>query len=407
MKEGLRHKNSMLKRATLFSIVFAVFFLHGCIEEIDFETETFESALVVEATITNKTKLQTITLSRTFQFEEDGPSAETNATVLVSDSMGNEYSFEETDVPGVYQSTTTFSAQLDRDYELSIITANGRTYGSNPTALESTTQIDDLYAERETNESGELGVSIFVDSNNSTEEGTYYRFEYEETYKIVSQYFTDKDLEVVTYSPPEVKLVPKNREEFTCYNTVPSTAILLANTNTLSEDRLSRFPVRFLSRENPKISTRYSLLVKQLVISRDAYVFYETLKNFSDSGSLFSQVQPGFISGNLFSTTNENENVIGFFEVAAVSSKRIFFNYSDYFTPQDGSLPLFVEDCDLKRPRLQSLVNLIGSGGAKFVAEPSEPGNEEIGFGPYLIAPKPCVDCTVFGTNVVPDFWEE
>ena len=120
-----------------------------------------------------------------------------------------------------------------------------------------------------------------------------------------------------------------------------------------------------------------------------------------------SQVQPGFIDGNLFSTTNKNENVIGFFEIAAVSSKRIFFNYSDYFTPQDGSLPLFVEDCDLKRPRLQSLVNLIGSGGAKFVAEPSEPGNEEIGFGPYLIAPKPCVDCTVFGTNVVPDFWEE
>ncbi|WP_165806009.1 DUF4249 domain-containing protein [Marixanthomonas spongiae] len=396
-----------LKKVSVFSLVLTVFLFCGCVEEIDFETETFESALVVEATITNETKPQKIKLSRTFRFEEDGPSAETNATVLVKDNMGNQFSFEETDVPGIYQSTTTFSAQPDRDYELSITTANGRSYGSDPTALASISQIDNLYAQRETNENGALGVAIFLDSYNPDTQGSYYRFEFEETYKIVSRYFAHKDIEVVSYNPPKVKLVRKNREEYTCYNTIPSTNILLANTNPLSEDRLSQFQIRFLKRENPKISTRYSLLAKQFVISRDAYVFYETLKDFSGSESLFSQVQPGFISGNLFSTSNDNEKVIGFFELAAVSSKRVFFNYSDYFSPEEGPLGLFVEDCELNRPEVPALVNLVGSGAVKFVEEPIGPGNDDIGYGPYLVAPVPCVDCTVFGTNVVPEFWEE
>jgi len=406
MKVKLQHTILKLKKVTFFSVILAFFFLYGCVEEIDFETESFESVLVVEATITNETKLQTITLSRTFQFEEDGPSAESNATVLVTDSMGNQYSFEETDMPGIYQSTTTFAAQLDRDYQLSITTTNGRSYGSSPTTLESITQIDDLYVERETNESGDTGVSIFVDSYNPNEKETYYRFEYEETYKIVSPLRASQNLEVVSLNPPEVELVPKTREEEVCYATKQSKSILLASTNLLAQDRLSRYEVRFIERINPIISQRYSVLVKQSSISRDAYRFYEKLKSFSESESLFSQVQPGFIEGNIVSLENDTEKVIGIFNVASVSSQRLFFNYSDLFA-EDESPGAFVDDCLLTRPELPLLVNQIESGLIKFALEPTGPGNREIGFGPYLIAQTPCIDCTVFGSNVVPDFWEE
>ncbi|RFN58379.1 DUF4249 domain-containing protein [Marixanthomonas ophiurae] len=406
MKTGLRDKNLKLKSITMVLVFLTAVFLYGCVEEIDFETETFESALVVEATITNETKLQTITLSRTFQFEEDGPSAEANATVSVTDSMGNQYSFEETDIPGVYQSSTTFSAQPDRDYQLSIITANGRSYSSSPVALESTTQIDDLYVERETNESGEVGVSIFVDSYNPNEQETYYRFEYEETYKIVSPLRGSKDIEVISFNPPEVELVPKTREEEVCYATQQSKSILLASTNLLAQDRLSRYEVRFIKRINPIISQRYSILVKQNSISRDTYRFYEKLKSFSESESLFSQVQPGFIEGNIFSLESDTEKVIGIFNVASVSSQRMFFNYSDLFA-EDESPGTFVDDCRLTRPELPLLVNQVESGLIKFVLEATGPGNPDIGFGPYFIAQKPCVDCTVFGSNVVPEFWEE
>ena len=63
-------------------LAFSAMLVIGCIEEIDFETETFESALVIEATITNELGDQEIVLSRTFRFEEDGPVPESGAMGL-------------------------------------------------------------------------------------------------------------------------------------------------------------------------------------------------------------------------------------------------------------------------------------------------------------------------------------
>jgi hypothetical protein len=103
----------------------ALIFLSGCVEEIDFEIETFESALVIEATITNENKNQEILLSRTYQTEDDGPPPERNASVEIL-AGGSSYVFEELE-PGRYVSTFPFSAQPSIDYILSITTSNGRT----------------------------------------------------------------------------------------------------------------------------------------------------------------------------------------------------------------------------------------------------------------------------------------
>ena len=66
-----------------FIIAFISLLTFSCIEEIEFETETFESALVIEATITNEMKVHEILLSRTFRFEEDGPMPESGASVTI------------------------------------------------------------------------------------------------------------------------------------------------------------------------------------------------------------------------------------------------------------------------------------------------------------------------------------
>ena len=404
MKVLLKHKNLKLKQFTMLSLFLASVFLSGCIEEIDLETENFESALVIEATITNKNEEQKITLSRTFQFEEDGPSAETNATVVIVDETGAQYNFIESDTLGVYNSTSNFAAQTNREYQLKITTANGRSYQSEIVTLPQDTPIDDLYVEKEINDQGIKGASILLDSYNPEGTSKYYRFEYVETYKIRSRFSSDRDLIVTNTNPPQFDLIPKTEEEEICYVTVPSNEILLANTNGLTEDRLSRYPVRFIERTDPIIAQRYSILVKQYIISREVYTFYETLKSFSESESLFSQVQPGFIEGNITSTTNENEKVIGIFNATAVNSKRIFFNYIDVFDVEDGSPGLFLGDnCGLNSPDPRALLPLIQNNSAKFVRK----GTVEGGMGPYTVAPRFCVDCTVFGTNVVPEFWEE
>ena len=404
MMNSFKHKNLKLSYLQGLAVILTTFLMYGCIEEIDLETENFESALVIEATITDQTETQSISLSRTFQFEEDGPSPETNAEVTILDATGTQYTFQESDSLGVYISTTPFAALPNRDYSLQITTSNGRTYESSAVQLPQSTSIDNLYTEKSTNNEGVKGVSILLDNSNPQGMGSYYRFEYVETYKIISRYSSDLDLQVVSANPPQFELVPKTTEEEICYVTKPSTEILLANTNTLSEDQLLKYQIRFIERTDPVIAQRYSILAKQQNISREAYTFYETLQNFSETESLFSQVQPGFIEGNISSTTNENEKVIGIFNVVTVSSKRIFFNYSDIFDPEDGSPGLFLGDnCRLNSPDPRALVPLIQNNTAKFVRE----GTVEGDTGPYTVAPRICVDCTVFGENVPPEFWEE
>src|SRR5690606_12966829 len=107
----------------------------ACVEPIDFETEEdFDSALVVEGSITNELKHQEVKITRTYRFEEARPPFEENATVMVTDDVGNQYAFEETE-PGIYLSQEEFQAVQGRTYQLEIETSDGSRYSSVPTVM--------------------------------------------------------------------------------------------------------------------------------------------------------------------------------------------------------------------------------------------------------------------------------
>ena len=378
----------------------------SCIEEIEFETETFESALVIEATITNEMKLQEIVLSRTFRFEEDGPVPETGASVAVLNN-GATISFSETE-PGIYRSDSPFAALPNTDYQLSITANNGRSYSSTTTQLTNISQIDELYAMRETNDDGINGMSIYVDSFDPTGNSKYYRYEYEETYKIVAPRYVNQDLIITEPDSCLVALVDRPPGQRVCYNTVSSINLNLINTNAFSEDRVSQHLIRFIDSEDFIISYRYSILAKQYIQSREAYTYFETLNEFTGEGSLFSQTQPGFFNGNISSDSNSDEKVIGFFDVSSVSTKRLYFNYDDFYNNEP--LPPYASACSEVAPEqftlgvCGSLINDLLNNRVKYLALNENPQQEE---GPYLVVPRACGDCTALGSSTVPDFWEE
>ena len=197
-----------------------------------------------------------------------------------------------------------------------------------------------------------------------------------------------------------------NREERTCYATDNSIRIILTKTSGAGEDRVTDFDVRFLNKDNFIISHRYSILVKQYVLSQQAYTFYEKLQDFSGSESLFSQSQPGFINGNIFVDDDSDERVVGIFEVSSISEKRAFFNYADLFPDED--LPPFIDEC---RPAnydvggTLSVFEFVKSNRVSYtnnVANPVTGALEE-----YIVVPRVCGDCTVLGSAMVPDFWQE
>jgi ABC-type uncharacterized transport system auxiliary subunit len=394
-------------RKHIILLLLALLTLSGCTEQYVLQSNTFESALVVEATLTNEMKRQTIRLTRTYQLEANAPTAETGAHVTVNDSEGNEYTFEE--MVGHYVSTVDFEAVAGRNYWLNIETKDGRNYTSTAEVLSPLNPIQDVTASVQAKD-GARGVGINVKCFDPTRSSQYYRYEYEESYKIIAPVWDDEKT-ILTPFDQEVghqgiAVVPRTQETQICYATVKSNDIIQNTTTGQSDDRVD-YRVRFISDQNYIISHRYSIKVRQYVQNLAAYTFYKTLKKVSGNGSLLSQTQPGYFFGNLKCVENPTEKVIGYFEVASVSEKRIFFNYVDLFPNEP--LPPYIEKCDVRQFKFcfgnfdpecrgAALLSIISSNSLVYV--------DSDGTQTYFFMVKPaCGDCTTIGSNVKPDFW--
>jgi len=406
------------RRIFYVAVAFLMTLLNGCVEPFETEgiVEDFKSVLVVEAALTNELKQHQIRLTRAFEFEADSARAEQNANVSVIDDQGRRFQFSEGE-PGVYLSDGVFEAESgDRNYSLSITTSDGKGYASDPVELTTQNPIGNIEAARITNENGNEGMAILVNSFDPTNTSNLYRYEYEETFLIIAPDWTNTDL--VKTVPDDIEDCQVNlvftgdNNERICYGSTSSNTIILANTSGLDEDRVSQLRLRFINRDNAILTHRYSILVRQFIQSPEAHTFYTRLRELSQSDNLFSQIQTGLLVGNIFSEANADEIVLGYFEVASVSEERIFFNYDDFFPGED--LPPYFIDCDRSAPPLllpfgfgcglsqlveTESVEYFGPNRGEFVAAPFVP------VGPHIVVPAPCGDCTRIGSNIRPSFW--
>ncbi|NJB70090.1 hypothetical protein GGR42_000552 [Saonia flava] len=422
-------------------------FLVGCIEELELErldTNDFDDVLVVEAVLTNEMKKQRVLLSRAtnrldiitdtiydpatpINYNKGvGVDTEENASVMILDELGNKFDFEEV-VSGTYMSLQPFQAELGKNYHLEITTKDGEQYISNEMSIAGISQITDLYAERIINDLGEEGMSIYINSEEVQGDSQFYRYTYEESYKIIAPNWAPMDFKLSNYEPCalpvptyDLEIIPREEEERVCYNTVDSNTIIQNSTVELSENKVLRFPIRFINRNDYILTYRYSILAKQFVQSAPAYSYYNRLEKFSQTGSLFSQIQPGLLNGNIVNKNDLGDNVLGYFEVASVTERRLFFNYEDFFPNEP--LPPYVFNCDNLLSAPESHVSFCFSGLSmnscpQSVIERvnmdliSYVSDNDIGLGacpgPHIFTPNICGDCTTLGSNVVPEFWIE
>ncbi|MDF0706531.1 DUF4249 domain-containing protein [Flagellimonas okinawensis] len=441
--------------------MFLLLVVSACVEPFDATADiladtSMVGALVVEANITDLETIQKVFLSRMQRVETDstvnvqedrlfnvhtpliiehglGPQFESGAEVEIRAENGIVYGFEETE-DGTYASIVPFRAVPNVSYQLYVSTSNNEEFTSDPMRLPQTSSIENIYAERMVSDTGLDGVGIFVDSSFESDGNKLFRYAYEETYKIIAPHWTPYEFEIIRDENefvfddlgnvqeilyPDVQLVPRQREEQVCYRTDLSTGEVLLNANILNGNRAERTMVRFIGVDNPIISHRYSILVKQRGVSREAFDFYEKLVAFSQSESLFSQVQPGSLEGNVFSVGG-NVPVVGFFDVSTEVSERLYFNFEDLFPGE--SLPPYFGTINCENPTApmlpnperdgpppsmgqcpRSLMDRIKLGLVEYYQDNTIPPGECE--GPYFVVPTICGDCNVVGSNVKPDFW--
>jgi len=405
-------KKSLLYKFLVTIILSSVL---GCTTPYQYQTNGFEDAVVIEATLTNQFKTQEVKVSRTYKLEEKTPTFESKAVVFITDDIGNKYDFKENGE--LYVSVNQFQANPDRTYQLHIRTSNGRSYISTTEKLPQQTQIDKLEAKSVT-KNGVLGVEVTVNSNDPTNNSRYYRYEYEETYKIIAPKWYYQKAVPVLFAPgsnPKGKVIFEDRktEARICFSSQKSNELLLTNTNQLAQDKVTDFPVRFISSKDPIIRNRYSILVKQYVQNLAAHTFFETLKEISNTGSILSQTQPGFFYGNINPVDNPGEKVIGYFDVSSYSEKRLFFNFTEVLPGQ--LIPEYQYNCPVPIPEADVddfifkycfspipeckgnlILDLLSSGTKAYFPEEN---------GDYILYPLECGDCTSFSSNIKPSFW--
>ncbi|MEN2489309.1 DUF4249 domain-containing protein [Flavobacterium sp. B11] len=388
---------SIIKKKSL--AIFAFAFLSSCTEQYVYQNQDFEDAMSVEATLTNELKHQEINISRTRLVNDTIKKPESGANVTVVDSDGNVFNFDEKD--GKYISVNEFKAEPNKNYQLKITTSSGKSYVSSTEILPTENSID-LETEI-ADKDGARGVQVNVKSFDPTNTSKYYRYEYEETYKIITPYNIQTRLKLVQKSDYSYSFekVPAEPNTQICYTTKHSTGIRQTNTVNLTEDRV-KYPVRFINNTDYMLTNRYSIMVSQYTQNQSAYDYYYKSKKMIDSGELLSPNQPGYVVGNIKSTTDLHEKVIGYFEVASVSKKRIFFNFNDFF-PLEKPVKYF-QTCDARPYGFAEIErqNYLLLSTHVYIAD--GPG----GIIPtsFIMVEKKCGDCTTFSSNVIPSFWE-
>ena len=328
-----------------------------------------------------------IRLTRT-QFLRDPQKtpAEQWAQVSIEGDRGASHALREGS-PGNY----AMNAVLPDDgqgYRLGVRTGNGQEYLSDYVPVKLTPPIDSVNWQV----NGD-GVQVYVNTRDPAANTRFYRWEFAETWEFKTRF-------------PLQYYLNKGRKEFVrenvnrCWKYVPSRQIVLGTFSLLTEDIIYQYPLVLLEPTSEKHRTRYSILVRQYALSREAYDYWQNLKrNTENLGTLFAP-QPSEVRGNIASVNNPEEPVMGFFSACSVQEKRLFITRDQL---PDWSRITGYEQCYIDSlPNNDALRDLLPSSVIPVIFEISIGGAITY----YLTSEPHCIDCRLSGTNKMPPYWE-
>jgi hypothetical protein len=373
-------------------------FVFACIEPFEIRNVSSGNMLVVEGVISSQVKRHQIVLSRSTSLNDRRLVRETGATVSVVDNQGNSISLTE-EKAGVYE-TPEFAAQLGKTYTLDIRTSNGNEYRSKEVPFKDGPEIGNVYGKYVQNaEDDGNGIQIYVDTEDPANNTRFYRWNYIETYQVnapfpsIWEWLGGND---VTFRVDGID---------TCYATDTLRQILIKTTKDLDQDKVIAQPLRYIPGYSYIMRFRYSILVQQFALSEDSYLYWDNLRMISEEQGSLSDRQPGSLAGNIFSLTNPDETVLGYFEACKVSEKRIVLGPIDFYYDGFKRPPNFRSYCYEIQPIFVN-VSQLGEAMAKY--ERTMYIWEAFGDGPgttFELMPKACCDCRDQGPTERPPFF--
>jgi hypothetical protein len=311
-----------------------------------------------------------------------------------------------------------------RKYRLSIKTPDNKKYYSDYVPVLNSPPIDSVNFIITGN-----GINIYSNTHDPTNAVKYYRWDYQETWIFHSKYYS-------FYKSNGDSVIERNfinDEVYQCWRSDTSSTIIVGSSANLKKDIISSNPITFVASTSEKLganqsilisqssptNSAYSIVVRQYALTSDAYTYWLNLKkNTEQLGGIFDP-QPSLFNGNIHSTTNPSERVIGYISAGSIASQRIFITNQQIpfnpipppaytsclidtlfisFLPPGSTVPINQEDeffnynKDVSYQNRLIPIAVIFDRFGKIIA--------------HTGSTPECVDCTLRGTNIQPPFWK-
>lgn len=250
------------------------------------------------------------------------------------------------------------------------------------------------------------GVQFNVSTTDSNNASHYYKWEVVETWKYQSRhpsvFIYDSVLDTIRFKEPD-------EMNSTCFTSAIVPDIHIATSEGRSSDAISAYPVHFVPETSEKMRLRYSMLIRQYVISEEAYRYWTVVKENSENlGDIFGPM-PAEIRGNIHGVGGTGDGlVVGFVEAAVVTQKRIFIGRNELPSVWNWTYDDYYADCgDREFEAADAEVFLANNPGFSVAYGYQRP--DSVPFPTHFsVAPNRCVDCTLRGGSLeAPAFWQE
>jgi hypothetical protein len=391
--------------------MFITTLLCTCVDPYNIRFNKFDTLLVVDALLTDEDNGCYVKLSRSDEAQDAEPGMVSGAIVNIIDENGTAFLLHET-ADGIYKTDTPgLKGNIGVSYTLSVITPEGDEYESEPCRMLPVDEIENIYYDKDQEilENGteiQEGIRIFLDSKTS-DESKYLRWMYTECWNIMVP--DPKRYDYINDST----ILPVTTVKQKCWGSNTSDGIIIQSAP--SGMTIEKKPIIFIdSDKSNRFLIRYSIEIKQLSLSRNEYEFWDQMKQINEIGGDIFEKQPFPVVSNIHNVNNPDEPVLGYFQVSAVSSKRIYIDAKEI---SDLSLPRYNYDCsrivlgpDDYPPPLSPGAAMTFDKIYKLYAGPAysfvEPVYDLQGVLRKLAFSKvACSDCTITGDFIKPDFW--
>ena len=374
----------MIKKKNI-SLLLLFLLLNSCITQFVPQVTEEKELLVVQGLITDQNKIDTVKLSMSLPLgQASATKPVSGCSVSITDDLGDLFNLTETSA-GIYITPSSFRGETGRVYTLHVSTnssSNNLHYESNPMELKPVPKIDSLYYEKINIQKPEgffKGVDacqINLDTYDPDNKCKYYRWNYTETWQFRLLFE-----------------VPNQ----TCWITDKSHTIFIKSTVAFNEARIKSYPIIYISNATDRLKIKYSILVNQYSLNEEEYAYWEKIQNIAVQVGGLYDIIPASVPSNIRCIEDPNEKVLGYFSVSAMTSKRIFIK--DNF---EGIVNKYA-NCITDTVGTNNFPGLNVTAWILFAhlcSIPCVPFFE-------ITTHKECSDCTLRGSLIKPDFWDE